>query len=68
MNKDNIVDVHKFVFLAHSIKSKQEIFNEDKIMLEVEYVAPLEKSVVERMTSGEMSLKEFLGIEKFMNV
>lgn len=50
------------------IKSKQEIFNEDKIMLEVEYVAPLEKSVVERMTSGEMSLKEFLGIEKLVNV
>lgn len=46
------------------IKSKQEIFNEDKIMLEVEYVAPLEKSVVERMTSGEMSLKEFSNIEK----
>lgn len=33
-------------------------------MLEVEYVAPLEKSVVERMTSGEMSLKEFSNIEK----
>lgn len=46
------------------IKSKQEIFNEDKIMLEVEYVATLEKSVVERMTSGEMSLKEFSDIEK----
>lgn len=46
------------------IKSKQETFNKDKIMLEVEYVAPLEKSVVERMTSGEMSLKEFSNIEK----
>ena len=30
-------------------------------MLKVEYVAPLEKSVVERMTSGEMSLNEALG-------
>lgn len=37
---------------------------ESKIMQEVEYVEPLEKSVVERMISGEMSLKEFSNIEK----
>lgn len=33
-------------------------------MQEVKYVEPLEKSVVERMISGEMSLKEFSNIEK----
>lgn len=37
-------------------------------MPELKYVAPLDKRVVERMTSGEMSLKEFLGIEKLVNV
>lgn len=49
------------------IKSKQVIFKEDKIMPEAEYVAPLEKSLVERMTSGEMSLKEFSSIEEKIN-
>lgn len=33
-------------------------------MQEVKYVEPLEKNVVERMISGEMSLKEFSDIEK----
>lgn len=33
-------------------------------MPEVEYVAPLDKRAVERMVSGEMSLKEFSDIEK----
>lgn len=33
-------------------------------MPEVEYVAPLDKRAVERMISGEMSLKEFSDIEK----